>query len=137
MAAITGRSLWQYGLRQGRRLASAPAPEPESLIKEASRPMPPPSDFRDFSKISNFSKNAKNCIFINFWAPGILNSYSAYRSGGKKWPQINFLSKLKIALFVKNIKNREWTYFLIKNCYFINFWAPGMLKSHSAYRKVG
>ena len=66
--------------------------------------MPPPSDFRDFSDFSKISKNAKNCIFINFWAPGMLNSYSAYRSGGKKWPQINFLSKLKIALFYQKPK---------------------------------
>ena len=85
------------------------ATDATSLYLRGLRPMPPPSDFRDFSdfsKISNFSKNAKNCIFINFWAPGMLNSYSAYRSGGKKWPQINFSSKLKITFFIKNPKNR-------------------------------
>ena len=61
--------------------------------------MPPPSDFRDFLDFSKFSKNAKKNIFINFWAPGMLNSYSAYRKVGKKLPQINFSLKLKIAFF--------------------------------------
>ena len=99
--------------------------------------MPPPSDFPDFSKISIFSKNAKNYIFINFWAPGMLNSYSAYRSGGKKWPQINFSSKLKISLFCQKSKKSRMDRFFAKNCYFINFWIPGWLNSHSAYRSGG
>ena len=69
------------------------------------RPMPPPSDFRDFSKISNFSKNVKNCIFINFWAPGMLNSYSAHQKVGNRWSQINFSSKFKNLSEIQKIES--------------------------------
>ena len=69
--------------------------------------MPPPSDFLDFSDFSKISKNAKNCIFINFWAPGMLNSYSAHQKVGNRWSQINFSSKFKNFKFLSKIQKIE------------------------------
>ena len=100
----------------------------------------PPSDFRVFSDFLKISKNAKNCTFINFWAPGMLNSYSAHQKVGNRWSQLNFSSKFKIFKFLSEIKKIE-----IRNFHpsFLAFepitrhWTPPKKKRRNSVSKLG